>query len=364
MSVGRKIHIIYMIGMIAILGVSCTDVELCYESEHPHSAQVTIKYDWRTYTEKPDSMFVVVSRPLNTYHDYFSVDHQGNSLDSTGTIRTAIPMKSGEYFMITCNNDKLVDVVNLDSFRVNASSFSLEDLTLSMQFLERKDVPQLDSIDWIDFNPGYKYVSNAGAIYANVQNYITLYTGGAATVTFQPDILTQDIHFEFRIESDGKVEIDSAMCEIAGVCPYLNPYSGAVKTEKERSGKMIFFPQKEQNGNITTFKGKISAFGLIGGKDSTAVAGPGIMQIAIFVKSGEQQRILRAGANISKKIDEAGLLMLTDDGSGDIIQAKKEAHIIIMQPLEVNGNEISKPKEDGISTWIIDKENSNIDIDI
>src|SRR5699024_1408105 len=51
----------------------CTEVDLCEEASHPHVASLKVNYEWGHYaSEKPEQMYLVAARILNTYHCCFT----------------------------------------------------------------------------------------------------------------------------------------------------------------------------------------------------------------------------------------------------------------------------------------------------
>lgn len=59
---------------------ACTDAELCYQAEHPHTAGVTFVFDWQDQQERPDTMGVIAYRIVNNWKRFMAV----NSTTSTG----------------------------------------------------------------------------------------------------------------------------------------------------------------------------------------------------------------------------------------------------------------------------------------
>ena len=53
--------------MVMFLLSACTEVDTCYEADHPHRTSVKFDFDWSgTYSNtKPDSMFVLANRVIN-----------------------------------------------------------------------------------------------------------------------------------------------------------------------------------------------------------------------------------------------------------------------------------------------------------
>lgn len=67
---------IALIGLLAVVIVACTDVDLCEEGYHPHMATVTVRFHWPAEFEsdKPDSMNIVASRLMNTWRTHGVAD--------------------------------------------------------------------------------------------------------------------------------------------------------------------------------------------------------------------------------------------------------------------------------------------------
>lgn len=63
-----------------VFTVSCTEVDLCLQGEHPHRASVMYKFNWSGYDYQPDSMLVLANRVINMWKGSMAV----NSLDGKG----------------------------------------------------------------------------------------------------------------------------------------------------------------------------------------------------------------------------------------------------------------------------------------
>ena len=56
-----------------MLLAACTEVELCPQTEHPHTAYVTYDFTWDTSIRQPDTMAVVAYRIVNDWKQAFSI---------------------------------------------------------------------------------------------------------------------------------------------------------------------------------------------------------------------------------------------------------------------------------------------------
>lgn len=341
----------------------CTKVELCDMEIHPHLSQVAFSYDWNGYeNEKPDSLTLVVSRIVDTYHDAFSLSSSDMPASENGPVNAdtngSIGLRSGEYFMMTFNRSDRLIVQNLDTFLAD-KQVSLKDLSIRIKALKRDEIPQLGGELWVDFNPGYSYVSNEGVIFMGKMNNVKLFTGISASLRFAPKPLTQKINLDFKLEmlpdeeTHEVVEVEEVIAEMSGVATTIYPVSGLIRATS--FGRFIFQPKLiNREGQVYNYRGVINAFGLVGGEDVSAISGLGVLRLGVYVKLGDKKKILRVSANLSEKIKEAGLTRYSDDGNG-LVKARDEGTIRVEQELKISPEAVSKESPDGVSGWHVEE---------
>lgn len=428
--------------VFACLSAGCTEVDLCEEASHPHVASLKVNYEWGDYaSEKPEQMYLVAARILNTYHCCFTTraedgaflmpagdsekpdvpdvpevpdtpDTPDGSGSSDGTGNAALPDASGktdaaeepetpatpeepenlvpqdetpvlggEYFMMAfTKDDERLKVLNLQEY-LDDPSVSVKEIRLCNELLKEEDYPSLepDAEDkekvWMDFNPGYKFVSSPGRVFVSRVNYAKFTVGKTYTQTFVPSALTQRIFFTFTMDFDNSgignesliVEPSQLYLEIAGVIPEVGLADGLLYTNSLRR---MFLTTEEDgvktetdgNGRVKTiaYKGYIDAFGLMPGPDVHAISGPGILRLAMKVTlSDGGERTIRTSCNISSEIAEANLTKAT--GYSNIREkVVDEGTVRVSHNIQINAKKVIAGNSDGVKGW----DEAFVDVDI
>lgn len=401
----KSLSKLFLIGGCATLLVGCTKVDLYNEASRSHTATLKVKYDWgSSEQEKPEQMHLVVARILNTYHYCFTTRATDGSFmvvppkeaDSPETVGPNItteeeqevlipqadaPILGGEYFMMAfTKDDEKLEVLNLKEFQ-DDPSVSVKRIHLSNKFLDKKEFPSLKPNDtnsektWMDFNPGYKFVSSPGRVFISRVNYMEFNTGTTYTQSFSPTALSQRIFFTFTMEFDnggaGKeyltVDPSDLYIEIAGVIPEVGLADGLLYTNSVRrmflkTGDGDVKKTFDENNHLKaiTYKGYIDAFGLMPGPDVHAISGPGVLRLTMKVGLPDgQSRTICTSCNISAEIAAANLTKAT--GIANVREkVVDEGTVRISNNIQINTQKVIAGNADGVVGW----DQSFIDVDI
>lgn len=403
---------LYLVGVFVGLLASCTKVDLCEETSHPHVASLKIKYDWGNYaSEKPEQMYLVAARILNTYHCCYTTRAEDGAFlvppkDTEEPVTpeepevpevlkqseeeekpvTLVPQNEatvlgGEYFMMAFTKDeKRLQVLNLEEF-LNDPSISVKQIHLSNKLLSENDFPSLvsNATDqekvWMDFNPGYKFVSAPERVFVNRVNYVKFTTGTVYTQAFSLSTLTQRVFFTFAMEFDNSdvedeyliVDQSKLYIEIAGVIPEVGLADGLLYTNSVR--RMFLTTEKDGvkteldgNGHVKKiiYKGYIDAFGLMPGPDVYAISGPGILRLAMKVSLPDGgSRTIRTSHNISAEIAAANLTKAT--GYSNVREkVVDEGTVHVSRNIQINTKKVIAGNSDGVVGW----DQAFVDVDI
>lgn len=364
-----KKNIIYFYISIALLLVSCTDVELCNENNHPHTAQFSFDLTWNQFaTEKPDSMYFFLSRLINTKHYIFSSPI--DTLDSNSTKgENEDPSKTheiegGEYVLITCSqNEEAFDIANKEAFAADPS-MQINNLILEIKETADPDIDSLKKGEWKDLNPYYKKLKRTGKIFRNVER-IQFYANSFYTLSLNPEPITQHIKFRFKLKVDPQITINRVIGEISGVPKSIKLTTGILdKSELCRS----YFPVKEietVEDTITIYEGEVDVLGLFPNTSTAAIYGAGILQLGIYTQKGKTFNVFNKRINLIKTITDAQLTVLTEDGKNYISNPNiKETVLEINSLLTISqeGAEQDPSSPPGVDNWVTDKD-GNIDIE-
>lgn len=388
----KRVILYWCILLGSLLGAGCnTDVELCYD-EHPHRTLLDFQFSWKEedLSDKPDSMNIVAIRISNTIrYDFRVTSHPtGNtgvllspeeekSDTLSGVANDKLWVRSGAYQFITYSNLKSLSLdeeqtgnssslINLN-FRYNPVSLAecLKDISLSA---------------WDDYNPYSGYIKDGEAlIYHGIVNYQTIPIHASTDTTkvvvnLSPALITPRIYFDFDIQKEADVVVDSIWGEISGVPASLDFVNNALNLDK--TYKILFradyspLPAYSDSTQAMTIQtsGHINAPSLVPSYSQKMTTGPGILHLAAYthVKSenGKKKiKIFRVCINLYNTLNSSGLLVWNEStktyGQGTL---GKDYHLRIASPLKIAKDRILNNEDETVmDNW---KELGRIDIDI
>ena len=370
---------ILLASAVLLFGIqSCTDVKLEDKSGLPDNVKVNFSLDWPSdipEEERPEQVYVAMSRIINTVHYVWLTDLSGNIGQSYlpqepgagGTVTPADAaaepgapgtVSNGEYYIMAFNDAQSAYTIDaLDDF-ASDKAVSLRDLYAVSSPLTPEEIGK----EHADFNPSFGYVKESIPLFLDVKKQ-TLFPDMTPDVALDMRSLTQKITFRIEIEVEEGVAISGERmeAEISGVAGRIQMMSAQVR---DSSYRVIFDMVKTgQNAGRDVYEGDIDVLGLFPGDNGTDVVGAGILQLTIRAGSDGKERLFHAGVNLSDPIREAGLMEELEDGSG-YRAARSSATIVVGSSLRISHDQVSQGDEvQGVEIWF-DSEDNNIDIEV
>ncbi|WP_288314610.1 hypothetical protein [uncultured Mediterranea sp.] len=345
---------------------ACTTVDLCPETEHPHAASIIVDYDWgEEEADKPAHMNLFAARKPNTWRINGVVDTETGEVTTTelqeDSTEAVVPFKlrGGEYTLICINDYNGVSIDNLETFLTEPQA-EADTLFLRLEETPREELPELKGVNLPDFNPGYRYVPNIGRVFYALEQGIRITTGQTETLHLSPYPISQAITIKFNIRTRGDVAVDSLIAEMSGVCGRMNIADAYLDTANLY--RIIFRPTIEQTeADLLTCTATFHALGIIPSPVASYLNGPGILQVAIYARSGDKKRIFHAGNNPRQDLLDADLTEKREDGRTYMKQTDP-VEIILSGELVIDANHIVNQDDSNFDTWF--DSNINIDVDV
>lgn len=397
--------------------ISCSEVDLCQETEHPHMGNVTYDFNWGGNSRRPDSMGVVAYRVINTWKRMMTISTEtkrghyedGSSLtrqaatdstatDSSDTNSTAadttsteqqqtdisrFEIRTGEYKFVTFSIDTAgVDASEVSDFlKSGGNRKKLQDCHVEYMQYDRTDERlQTKILGWEDYNAYAKYIQpDAMPIYYDSVAIVKVAEGQTVTCTFSPQPITQNVDVYFNITKnvdETPFAIDSVWAELAGVPRKINLATSNLDITK--TNKMMFKMDlvDTDNNSVTDTggnkslrcHGNIDVTGIVNCKSTSDRVGPGILQILIYAHTtgsdGEQLvKKLQGEINLYNTIKKAKPITISADGQ-TASRNGKHVTLDINTDLVVNSKTIvdSPDNNGGLDRWIATSGDTVVDI--
>lgn len=408
-----------IIGIMCLLFIGCTQVELCDVGVHPHQHELVVEYNWpddMLEEERPDSMYILANRLFNNLRYQFSYnllteegrlmrfwshdthqqtfarssrgdeetegentegedtgnedtgnedtgeegsgDNPGDEILPDSVIFTDFALRRGFYQMLSFNHTEAVNIDSLDNYMAS-NMVNSNSLGISYNEYEYPQYKGEAYTRWTDFNKGYPYLENVGPIFMAEQT-VEVENQHPVRVTFDTELITQEIKFHFDIQLSGKnVVVDSVRAEASGISRFMKLVTRHIDMDATRSGRMIFdlTPEAMSGDSVVTCIGKIHVPGMMNSEDQRMKTGPGLLYVAAYVHTTDADgKIVRktcyAGINLRSYILEQPLTKLTEDGYHHVISQPKVS-IYIESPLPISQEEIlgAKDPDYNIEYW-------------
>lgn len=366
---------ILLASAVLLFGIqSCIGVKLEDKSGLPDNVKVNFSLDWPSdipEEERPEQVYVAMSRIINTVHYVWLADISGNIEQAYHLQEPQVQpqdepeepgapgtVSNGEYYIMAFNDAQSAYTIDaLDDF-ASDKAVSLRDLYAVSSPLTPEEIGR----DHADFNPAFGYVKESTPLFLDVKKQ-TLFPDMTPDVALDMRSLTQKITFRIEIELEEGVAISGKRmeAEISGVAGRIQMMSAQVR---DSSYRVIFDMVKTgQNAGRDVYEGDIDVLGLFPGDNGTDVVGAGILQLTIRAGSDGKERLFHAGVNLSDPIREAGLMEELEDGSG-YRAARSSATIVVGSSLRISHDQVSQGDEvQGVEIWFDSKDN-DIDIEV
>lgn len=410
-----------------ILCSACTEVELCYNAEHPHTLPLSIDFDWgkTAAEEKPDSMYMVFSRIINTRHYVYGVSSEGwkeetgviPETPSEGLEEDALPeetlledenvtqqaesggepeaggedgasegegdeeapetgeeedepqeetirVEGGDYIVITVNkNHDLVELVEEDAFKTD-NAVRLDSLRLRVNGIVYPDLPGFDTEKWNNLNPAYTYIANTGKLFSSVERW-SIFAG--TSILMSPEPVTQHLTFRFSLglEEETGVSIDRVACELSGVVDCISLSTKEIR-EVDSRHSVCFMAEKTDDSDASSpvYEGSVDVLGLFPNKSQASIYGAGIIQLSIAVSKGSESRIHTVRLNLIHLLTSANLVVASEDGETLLPNPDIQEMVFDIGRLEVDFDRIMNSEgNEGLFQWVV-IEDGGTDIEI
>ncbi|MGN1262830.1 MAG: hypothetical protein ACI4TW_02240 [Prevotella sp.] len=333
--------------LCALLFASCsTDVDLCYEENHPHNSYVKYDYDWSGLDESgiPDSMYVIAYRVVNRRRSLAVVNGRAsdghfifNGLSPDEKL-SLFPLPTGAYKFITFNKDDTQLVIDevLDYVADETNETMLTDISVDYKVYQ-KGHPALTmpTIDWQDYNPYAQYLQpNLPPVTYDTIASIEIPNASTVTCRFAPQSITQHIDIYFNIGKDisrSGFRVDSVLCDISGVPCRINIANGYL--DISHTAKMMFMmipdgkdkwsdwegADSDDSEATLRLHGVINVPSLTRNLDEKSNTGAGILQVIIFTSTADSdgnriRKKIQGKINLYNTLLEANLMTVTPDG--------------------------------------------------
>ncbi len=278
-----------------LLAHACTEVELCEEATHPHSAHVVFDYTWNdAYTQVPDSMVIAAVRVMNLWKCGIICNHLTDSGRYIINVPEAIPLwanpetyyptppppppsgysdieigdfepvvptptpkfeaiyqhyalREGTYKFVTMNHDTTEFITeSFYKYIHSGGDMELSDVRIAYKTYEKSDTA-LKRVSKLDIdeasNPGYRYIQpDTKPLYMDTVHFTNIYKGGQENrITFSPTPITQniDLYVGMGKKLDTPFRIDSVLCELSGIPIRISPVDGYVDISE--TAKIMFW---------------------------------------------------------------------------------------------------------------------------
>lgn len=363
----RNKHSLFALLFIFLFTEGCTTVELCYEEEHPHTASLAFTFDWGEYEEdKPEEMFVLLNRIINTKRYVFSVSTTDSTTPDTvvtiphemteDTLRNENEYKveGGEYSFLAFNKSDHI-TTSIEQFENNPSE-QLHNLSLTLVSFEDSGIEEMYSTAWTDFNPSYRYLRDTEVIFVATTRS-NLYNGISKEINLSTTNLTQKIKIRFRVKPEPGITINKIIAEISGVVATIKLLS--LKIDESQTYRTCFLPEiVEEENDIFTYEGEINTLGIIPNISGIQMIGPGILHLGIFIENEGKRKVFHERINLINTLTQAQLT-LPSEGMEEGLRlnpAVKEKTIEIGSYLNISVDKITSENQ-GLDKWISEKSN-------
>ncbi len=392
-SIRKLLALSALIPVLTLTSVSCgTETELCDAPEHPHRVDLAVQFDWEEGMNKPDTMFVLANRVINSWKCGFALSTEtgDGKYFFNAPWEDARPdsfmtrVLKGHYRLAAFNIDTTEAVYeNLQEFIADSTNKlgNMKDVNLVYKSYNKNDSRLEKPMgNWFDYNPYTDYIQpEMPAIVYSLVEAFDVDGVQTAPCVFIPKPITQNIAIEFKVTKRGLhvLSIDSVFAEMSGIPHKINLATGDLDITK--TYKMMFrlkmfdtegnpLEDGVENYDIDTLvcRASIDVTGLVHSNEADMVTGPGIMCINVYTHA-----ILPAnhpdnlsGADIKRKKRIPGVINLCETiKDADLIERlpdkktarRKRTHgeLIIENILLIDSEQVIKyPTGSELDLWM------------
>ena len=360
--------------LLLAFAVSCNRFEYGYDENNPgatkpNESPLSFSVSWGSAgvssTSRPDQLIVLMGRKVNSLHYIWTLDSNGAFIyppvegtdDESQETEEVTPeiqtIANGEYYTVAFSNtDSFYEISEYSEFQSNPA-MSMKELYITLPELQAEDVS--DDQDLIDFNPYAGFYKSAGApIYMDVVKSFT-FPSSQNVINLTPKSLTRILTVQLKVSCEAGVVVDRISTVLSGVATKVQLMSGLMSPKY--TGKLAFdVAPKNVVGEYTIYQGNASVLGIFPPEDRAYVTGPGILQVSVHASVTEngvvRQRVFHAGLNLKRTLEEADMMVESDDKTGYTMKQQSELRVLeILPELKVMKNQIMAGDTEGLDQW-------------
>lgn len=342
--------------------VSCNKFEYGYDENNPGKAQpnespLSFTVSWSSAgvasIAPPDQLIVLMGRKVNSLHYVWTIDSDGAFIyPATATPRIQT-IANGEYYTVAFSStDSFYGISEYSEFQ-NDPAMSMRELYVTLPELQAEGVPY--DRDLIDFNPYAGFYRTADEpVYMDVIKSV-IFPSSQSVINLSPKSLTRTLTLQLKVSCEPGVVIDRISAVLSGVATKVQLMSGLMSPVN--TGKIIFdMTPKSVAGEYTLYQGRTNILGIFPPEDRTYVTGPGILQVSVYAgvtENGvESERVFHAGLNLKQILDEADMMIESEDKTGYTMKQQSELKTLeILPELKVMKNQIVAGETEGLDQW-------------
>ena len=216
--------------------------------------------------------------------------------------------------------------------------------------------------DLLNLNPYSGYVAHTDEPLLHFVDRSLLFPYSSGIVSLDLTDLTREYTLTLMLEAEKSVTIKRIAAIMSGVPTQVQLMSGLVSRKETSKVVFDFYAvdgSKAQDGLDMVscrYEGKIRSLGIFPASDAGMTTGPGILQVFLTtsVDDGpdEVERTFYAGINIKKAIEEAAVMIQSEDRSGYWAVPQNGLKAIEVDAvLKVMKNHIEAGEAEGTEVW-------------
>lgn len=313
----------------------------------------------------PEHVAVLMSRKVNSLNYQWTIDSQGQVVQDDQTLAASQMIYNGEYYLIAFN--KYSDFYTITDYsEFEDGAIRMKDLYAVVPSISSDEL-ELDD-DLLNLNPYSGYVAHTDEPLLHFVHRSLLFPYSSGIVNLDLTDLTREYTVILTVEAEKSVTIKRITAIMSGVPTQVQLMSGLVS--RKETSKVVFDFLRNDDLHVadgakthdgsemmsSRYEGKIKSFGLFPALDAGMTTGPGILQVFLTtsVEDGpdEVERTFYAGINIKKAIDDAAVMILSEDQSGYwAVPQNGLEDIRVDAVLKVLKNHIEAGEAEGTEVW-------------
>ncbi len=295
-----KLNIALAIGILVFN--SCTDVDICSDSDHIHLTEIKVAYDWSETTTRPDSMTIMATRVVDSWKcGYRQAVANGSGRYLFNNPSTAennvLKVKRGQYRFFAINYNENSKVYNFSGITQNIESPNSNLSGISITYKNVK--PNTSGTCFEDYNKGLNFASDREEEVHLFASDIVTAESKTKNIEVAPKGVEYDLEINFNVNAEN-VAIEEVCGQISGL------YSGYHLTLQEPIAGTVKKMLDIDGSGAGRYTAKAKAIGIVANKNRTAKTGNGIIQLSIKYNSGGESKVEHIGLNMYNTINRHG----------------------------------------------------------